>query len=188
MKEQSLVTYATMCAVLKEACLHRRSRGWQQVVVWQNTDAHIEHAPGGGFAIFDRAGALIMDGERDAVLSALLTRGIVRPEVGMRASYTVWTDTVPCTIVRVSPNGRRCRLRRDTSVVVAPASGFTGGSFLGHFTRAAVLQPVERLDGAIFDASFRPAINCWKCTGDPTAAPGGRIVLGRWEAYTDPNF
>ena len=115
----------------------------------------------------------------------LVTRGVIKPWVGLRASILKWTDVEPATVVAVTET--TMTLRMDKAIKVEPASGFVPGGFCGHFTNPSKWAPVEDPDGVTVKASLRKG-GQWKRAGVKTNESGGTVTLGAWIKSYDDNF
>jgi len=108
--------------------------------------------------------------------------GCVTPEVGMPATYTVWTDSHACTVIEVRRNGKELVLQCDKAT---PTHQITNFGDPVHYKyerdpkgRTYVVTLRTKQDGT----------KVWKTKGQKTTEPGGYANLGYREEYRDPCF
>ena len=110
------------------------------------------------------------------------------PKVGDLATYTLYTDTVGCDVIKVT--GSRVWLRERKAILVKPGKCEPGG-FAAHWYIQPEYETVENKDGRVVMASKRKAYDggfFWKLTGYNTRSPGGNVYFGEARTHVDYNF
>ena len=114
------------------------------------------------------------------------------------ATINHYSDSHACTVIEVSPNGKKIKVQRDKAVLLngvtsgeADALEFQAGGFVGHTSGKQRYKYEVDLNGHILEASLRKN-GKWFIKGDSTTISGGRyngrqITKGRHEHY-DFNF
>lgn len=126
----------------------------------------------------------------------------VRPEVGMGATFTMWTDRYACTIIEVRRNGREVVLQRDKATLLngfksgePDALEFSPGGFVGHTSGTQRHNYQRDPKGERIIVTRREVKNrdgstriVWKRKGDPARRPGGYAKLGIRVEHYDYNY
>lgn len=99
------------------------------------------------------------------------------PEVGMGATYRVWSDRHACTIVEIRKNGSLLVLQRDK----AKRTDSNGMS------ESQSYEYSRDPDGELFRVSLRKN-GAWKCVGQSMNEPGGIAHIGNRCEYYDYSF
>jgi hypothetical protein len=120
------------------------------------------------------------------------------PVLGGAATYTLWTDSYACTVIKISPNGKTVWLRRDKAELLngfksgeKDALQFAPGGFFGHTSGGQRYAYSANPDGEVFKVSARALRDgsiIWKRAGHPTRSPGGSAYFGARHEHYDFNF
>jgi hypothetical protein len=120
------------------------------------------------------------------------------PALGGGATYTLWTDSHACTVIKISPNGKTVWLRQDKAVLLNGVNSeasdklqFSPGGFVGHTSGHQRYQYSADPDGEVFKATMRVLRDgsiIWKRTGSATRSPGGTVYFGARHEHYDFNF
>lgn len=129
--------------------------------------------------------------------------GTAAPRVGMRATFTLWTDSKPCTVVAVSKSGKTITLRVDSHRITRKPEMVPGG-FAAVVTRRPEYEISENPDGHTFKVTARQMKTSTYCreartfvdgtktvykrVGTKTKERGATAVFGPWLYHYDYGF
>lgn len=93
------------------------------------------------------------------------------PQVGTHGSYSIGSDSYPCTVVAVSPSGHRVTVETDETTKSTPFPDSTGIEF-------------ARREGGRRTVFTRRANGRYRMAG----ANYGSLSLTGWYSHQDPSF
>lgn len=118
----------------------------------------------------------------------------VKPEVGMGATLTIWTDREAYTIIAVSASGKQITMQKDRTTLLNPVGSdqedalrFSPGGFVGHTSGVQRHSYEHDATGKIVKASLRKN-GRWKVAGHPANSPGMSVQIGKRSEHYDFNF
>lgn len=120
------------------------------------------------------------------------------PAVGGAATFTLYTDSYACTVIKISPNGKTVWLRRDKATLLngfnsgeKDALQFSPGGFCGHTSGEQRYSYAPDPEGQVIKVSARALRDgsiVWKQAGHSTRSPGAFAYFGARHEHYDYNF
>lgn len=108
------------------------------------------------------------------------------PEVGMVATYVIYTDRHAVDVIKVSSSKKTITVRQRKLIVTKKPVMVPGG-FAAVVVEDAKFASEPDPDGEIMKFSLRKS-GQWKKAGHPMNSPGMRLVLGVDSPYYDYGF
>lgn len=114
-------------------------------------------------------------------------------KVGDGASLKYWSDSVACTVIAVSNNGRKVTVQEDTATLIngfksgeKDALQFSPGGFVGHTSGSQRYKFESNPQGAVHKFSLRKD-DSWYAVGTAMGR-GTRLSLKGRHHHYDYNF